>query len=47
MTKNLSASLTTKMTLAKSSKTLSKNKGALKDLQSTLQEAGKLPPSMP
>jgi hypothetical protein len=36
MTKNLSATLTTKMTLAKSSKTLAKNKGALKDLQQTL-----------
>lgn len=47
MTKNLSESLTTKMTLAKSSKTLAKNKGALRDLQGTLQEAGKLPPTMP
>ena len=34
------------MSLAKS-KTLSQNKGALKNLQQTLQEAGKLPPSKP
>jgi len=36
MTKNLSADLTKKMTLGKSSKTLAKNKAALKDLQQTL-----------
>jgi len=33
MTKNLSADLTKKMTLGKSSKTLAKNKANLKDLQ--------------
>lgn len=47
MTKNLSHSLQTKLTLSKTSKTLAGNKSALKDLQQTLQEAGKLPPSMP
>lgn len=35
------------MNLSKTSKTLASNKAALKDLQQTLQEAGKLPPSMP
>jgi hypothetical protein len=47
MTKNLSADLTKKMTLGKSSKTLAKNKANLKDLQHTLQEAGKLAPPLP
>jgi hypothetical protein len=36
LTKNLSESLTKKLTLAKSSKTLANNKVALKDLQQTL-----------
>lgn len=47
MTKNLADSLKTKYNLSKTSKTLASNKSALKDLQQTLQEAGKLPPSMP
>ena len=47
LTKNLADSLKTKMTLSKNSKTLASNKAALKELQQTLQEAGKLPPSMP
>ena len=46
MTKNLSGKLTQKMNLAKS-KTLASNKGALKNLQQTLQEAGKMPPAKP
>lgn len=46
MAKNLSGKLTQKMSLSKS-KTLARNKGALKDLQQTLQEAGKMPPSKP
>ena len=46
LTKNLSSSLTKKMNIAKG-KTLAQNKGALKNLQQTLQEAGKLPPSKP
>jgi hypothetical protein len=35
------------MTMEKSSKTLAKNKQNLKDLQQTLQEAGKLAPPLP
>jgi len=46
LTKNLSGSLSKKMNIAKG-KTLAQNKGALKNLQQTLQEAGKLPPSKP
>lgn len=46
LTKNLSASLTKKMNVARG-KTLAQNKGALKNLQQTLQEAGKLPPQKP
>lgn len=47
MTKNLSTSLTNKLHMAKTSNTLAGSKNALKDLQHTLQEAGKLPPSKP
>lgn len=47
LTKNLAEPLKTKLSLAKTSKTLASNKAALKELQQTLQEAGKLPPSMP
>lgn len=47
MTKNLAESLQKKMTMEKSSKTLAKNKQNLKDLQQTLQEAGKLAPPLP
>jgi hypothetical protein len=46
LTKNLSQSLNTKMNIAKG-KTLGQNKSALKSLQQTLQEAGKLPPFKP
>mmetsp|Transcript_13384 Transcript_13384/g.20928 ORF Transcript_13384/g.20928 Transcript_13384/m.20928 type:complete len:190 (+) Transcript_13384:106-675(+) len=46
LTKNLSGKLNTKMNLSKG-KTLSQNKGALKSLQQTLQEAGKMPPAKP
>lgn len=46
MTKNLSGQLTAKMNLSKG-KTLATNKGALKNLQQTLQEAGKMPPMKP
>jgi hypothetical protein len=47
MTKNLASSLAKKMDQPKTSKSLKTAKSALKDLQHTLQEAGKLPPAKP
>jgi hypothetical protein len=47
MTKNLATSLAKKMNQPKSSKSLATSKKSLKDLQHTLQEAGKLPPAKP
>ena len=47
MTKNLATSLGTKMNMKQTSKTLAGSKNALKELQHTLQEAGKLPPAKP
>ena len=46
LTKNLSSSLTKKMSISKG-RTLAQNKSTLKNLQQTLQEAGKLPPAKP
>lgn len=47
LTKNLATSLSKKMDQVKTSKTLAGSKAALKELQQTLQEAGKLPPEKP
>ena len=47
LTKNLAGSLATKMNMKQTSKTLAGSKNALKELQHTLQEAGKLPPAKP
>lgn len=47
MTKNLAGSLSKKMNQPTTSKSLKTSKSALKDLQHTLQEAGKLPPTKP
>jgi len=47
LTKNLATSLGTKMNMKQTSKTLAGSKVALKELQHTLQEAGKLPPAKP
>jgi hypothetical protein len=47
MTKNLATSLAKKMNQPKTSRSLATSKKSLKDLQHTLQEAGKLPPAKP
>ena len=47
LTKNLATSLSKKMDQVKTSKTLAGSKAALRELQQTLQEAGKLPPEKP
>ena len=47
MTKNLATNLTKKMNMKQTSQTLAGSKAALKELQHTLQEAGKLPPAKP
>ena len=47
MTKNLAGSLAKKMNMKQTSQTLAGSKSALKELQHTLQEAGKLPPAKP
>ena len=47
MTKNLATGLATKMNMKQTSQTLAGSKSALKELQHTLQEAGKLPPAKP